>query len=618
MARRIVWGALIAGILGVTAFTLPSYFLYILSLAGIWAIAVIGLDLLTGVAGQISIGHAGFMAIGAYAVALLSLHLEAPFWLALPAAGLLNALIGLALGLPALRLSGPYLAIATLGFGVAVVEILRRWEPVTGGFMGLKVPPPALGPWSLRSDAAQYLLIGILLVLLAGIALRLIRSPFGRAWIALRDREAAAQAAGISRARYRTLAFAVSAFYAGVAGGLLAYRVGRVDPDGLTLMHSIFLVSALIVGGLASVPGAILGAVSLTVLFHLLSGLGTALGWRTEVGDVRNVLYGAALILTAMFLPGGLWRLPMHVRGRRWIPVPSRVPAGEEGGERPMVSVPHIHLGNSGGGRLEVIEVSKRFGGLQALDRVSFTVEPGEIVGLIGPNGAGKTTMLNLISRFYDPDAGAIRFEGHDLLRRRPHEIVRLGIARTFQNVEIFPALTVRENLLVGQHPQARVGLIAVAAGWPSVRREESRLREQAEEVLKWLGLSALADRPAGGLAFGQRKWVELGRALVARPRLLLLDEPAAGLHPAERQALRELLRGIREALGCSILLIEHDMNLVMGLCDRIVVLNFGRVIAQGTPAEVAENPLVIEAYLGERREEDAQPTALRSGEGRA
>ncbi len=195
MARRIVWGALIAGILGVTAFTLPSYFLYILSLAGIWAIAAIGLDLLTGVAGQISIGHAGFMAIGAYTVALLSLRLEAPFWLALPAAGLLNALIGLALGLPALRLSGPYLAIATLGFGVAVVEILRRWEPVTGGFMGLKVPPPALGPWSLRSDAAQYLLIGTLLVLLAGIAIRLIRSPFGRAWIALRDREAAAQAA---------------------------------------------------------------------------------------------------------------------------------------------------------------------------------------------------------------------------------------------------------------------------------------------------------------------------------------------------------------------------------------------------------------------------------------
>jgi branched-chain amino acid transport system permease protein len=218
MARRIVRGALIAGILGVTAFTLPSYFLYILSLAGIWAIAAIGLDLLTGVAGQISIGHAGFMAIGAYTVALLSLRLEVPFWLALPAAGLLNALIGLALGLPALRLSGPYLAIATLGFGVAVVEILRRWEPVTGGFMGLKVPPPALGPWSLRSDAAQYLLIGTLLVLLAGIAIRLIRSPFGRAWIALRDREAAAQAAGISLAQD--------------AGGLSAGASGGVDPGG--------------------------------------------------------------------------------------------------------------------------------------------------------------------------------------------------------------------------------------------------------------------------------------------------------------------------------------------------------------------------------------------------
>lgn len=599
------WGVVGGGLMAL-AFLLPGYYLYILSLAGIWAVAAIGLNLLTGVAGQISIGHAGFMALGAYAVALLSLRLGLPFWLALPAAGLLNGLLGLALGLPALRLSGPYLAIATLGFGVAVVEILRRWEPVTGGFMGLKVPPSALGPWALKSDGAQYGLVMIVLILLTVVALRLVQSAFGRAWMALRDSELAAQAAGISLPRYRTLAFAVSAFYAGLAGGLLAYRVGRVDPDMLTLSHSIFLVTVLIVGGLSSVYGSILGAFFLTVIFHVLGGLGGIFGLRTEVGDLRNILYGLLLILTAIFLPGGFGRLPwmLPIR-RRFLPSGERVVEGISlSFEALPISAGLRFQQSEAGGRLEIEGLSKRFGGLQALYQVSFAVERGEIVGLIGPNGAGKTTVLNLISRFYDPDAGWIRFEGRDLLRCRPHEVIRLGIARTFQNVEIFPSLTVLENLMVGQHHQVRTGLIAVAVGWPSARTEERRLRERAEEALEILGLAPLAHRPAGGLSFGQRKLIEVGRALVAEPRLLLLDEPAAGLHPMERQALKMLLRQIRARFGCSILLIEHDLDLVMDLCDRVVVLNFGRVIAQGTPTEIAENPAVIEAYLGERQEE--------------
>lgn len=593
------WGVL-GGALLALALLLPGYPLYILSLAAIWAIAAIGLNVLTGVAGQISIGHAGFMAVGAYATALLSLRLAVPFWIALPAAGLLNGLLGLAMGLPALRLSGPYLAIATLGFSATVVEILRRWEPVTGGFMGLKVPPPAIGPWVLSSDAAHYGLAMIVLILTAGIASRWVRSAFGRAWIALRDSEAAAQASGVHLPRYRTLAFAVSAFYAGIAGGLMAYRVGRVDPDMLTLSHSIFLIAVIVIGGLASVPGSILGAFLLTFLFYVLGGFGGRLGLRTEVGDLRNVLYGALLVLTAVALPGGLWRLPGI---RRRAPAPMGRPSEAEPLPPPLVlPVPARRRGLEAGGRLEVEGLSKRFGGLQALDGVSFTVERGEILGLIGPNGAGKTTVLNLISRFYDPDAGQIRFDGQDLLRCRPHDLIRLGIARTFQSVEIFPSLTVLENLMVGQHHRVRSGLVATGIGWPSARREERLLRERAEETLALIGLADLAQRPAGSLSFGQRKRVELGRALMAEPRLLLLDEPAAGLHPMERQALKALLRGIREAFGCSMLLIEHDMDLVMDLCDRIVVLSFGHVIAQGTPAQIAEDPAVIEAYLGERQ----------------
>lgn len=249
---------------------------------------------------------------------------------------------------------------------------------------------------------------------------------------------------------------------------------------------------------------------------------------------------------------------------------------------------------------LKVEGLSMRFDGLLALDQVSFSVGEREIVGLIGPNGAGKTTVLNLISRFYDPVAGRILFNGQDLLSCPPHDVVRRGIARTFQNVELFSSLTVLENLLVGQHAQVRTGLVTAAFSLPRVRSEERRLHQRAVEVLAILELDHLAGWPAASLPFGLQKRVELGRALVSRPRLLLLDEPAAGLSSAESQALGELLRRIRDEFACALLVIEHDMSLVMDLCERIVVLDFGRVIAQGTPEEVAHDQAVIEAYLGE------------------
>lgn len=256
---------------------------------------------------------------------------------------------------------------------------------------------------------------------------------------------------------------------------------------------------------------------------------------------------------------------------------------------------------------LDVSGLSLAFGGLQALQDVSLTVAAGEIVGLIGPNGAGKTTLLNCLSRFYEPDAGTLRFEGADLRRCRPHEVVRLGIARTFQNVELFAGLSVLDNVLVGRHTATAFGrsrsaigpLVAAGLRLPGARREEEALRRQALEVLDLLGLAAVAAWPAAALPHGLRKRVELARALVARPKLLLLDEPAGGLNPQETQALAELLRFLRATFGCALLLVEHDMNLVMGLCERIVVLDFGQVIAVGTPAEVQANPAVIEAYLG-------------------
>lgn len=644
---RAAWSASVLVAVIALGSLLPSYQLFILTLAGIWAIAAIGLNLLTGFAGQVSIGHAGFMAIGAYGAAVAAVRLGWPFWVAVPAAGLLSAVLGGLLALPALRLRGPYLAIATLAFGVVVAEVLRIWAPVTGGYMGLQLPQPTIGPWVIAHDADYFLLTVALLALAYGAAARLAGSSVGRAWLALRDREEAAQAAGISRTRYRTLAFVESAAYAGVAGALLAYRVGRVDPDALGLAQSIFLITAVIIGGLASVPGAVLGAVLLTVVFHLLAGWGTALGWTTQVGDVRNILYGVLLVVATVLLPGGLWRLPGVLGGRGsrslrasfkpWsapLDTPT-VEATSPGSQQPTgtrdgpagAPPPVAESAAPARGvdtttartrppsrdglareRLEIAGVSKRFGGLQALDRVEFSVEPGQIVGLIGPNGAGKTTLLNIISRFVEPDEGSIRFAGHELRRASPHDIIGLGIARTFQGAEVFPALTVLDNLLVGQHALIRPRMASMLIGWPSAVRDEQRHREQAWAVLQWLGLSHLAFRSAGELSFGERKWIEFGRALVARPRLLLLDEPAGGLHPVERRRLRIFLQEARRTYGCSILLIEHDMGVVMDVCDRVVVLNFGRRIAEGPPTAVANDAGVIEAYLGER------PTAGTSG----
>lgn len=310
--RRLGWLLATGGLLAL-AFILPSYYLYLLALAGVWAIAALGLNLLTGYAGQVSIGHAGFMAIGAYAATLLQLKAGLPFVLAVPAAGLLSAGVGLLLGLPALRLTGPYLAIATLGFVVAVEQVFDKWSSLTGGFQGLKVPRPMIGPLVIADDRGLYLLVMAAVAVMTWVAFNLVHSPLGRAFQAVRDNEPAAQAAGISLTRFKVLAFAVSAFYGGMAGGLYGHLVGFISPPDFGLTVSIFLVSVIVVGGLASVPGTLVGALVLTLFFQRLGGL----------RDLRSILYGLGLILVVVFAPGGLGRLFARLRRLRVRPQPT-------------------------------------------------------------------------------------------------------------------------------------------------------------------------------------------------------------------------------------------------------------------------------------------------------
>jgi len=619
--RWFLW-LLLLGALLLAAPLARGYTLYTWALAGVYVVAAIGLNLLTGYAGQISLGHAGLLAIGAYGSALLVTRLDWPLVLSIPAAGLLTGLVGLVLLIPALRLTALYFAIATLGFGAAVAQLLPNWSSLTGGHQGLRVPKLAL---LTGSDAERYALLAVAAMLMIALAYNLVRSHLGRAWLAMRDHEPAAQALGIHPPKLKAYAFLVSAFFTGIAGGLYAHLVGYISPGDFHLGISITLFAMIAVGGLATIPGAVLGAVFLSLLPH----------WLSATRELSQVLYGAALVAVVVFLPYGIWgqllvgyyrlrfsderwaergrallaRLQRAVRPltARWVlRASSSAPADLAVGPRtrtqtqPQPPEPERSPRRGEGPLLEVEDLTVRFGGLKALDAVSFAVQEGEIVGLIGPNGAGKTTLFNVISRFCPPTSGRIALGGEDLLKLRAHQLIERGVVRTFQNVGLFPYLSVLDNLLVGEHRRFRSGLLSVGLGLPRTRREERALRAQAERRLAEFGLLMLKDAYVWALPYGTKKLIELLRALLAEPRLLLLDEPVAGMSQEERERIAQLIRRARDEGGVTVLLVEHDMSFVMGLCDRVVALSFGKVIAEGRPEEVAAHPAVVEAYLGE------------------
>ncbi|KQT19895.1 ABC transporter [Methylobacterium sp. Leaf399] len=540
-----------------------GYAHFVIALVALTAIAGTGLNVLLGLTGLMSFGHAGFYAIGAYASAILTLA-GVSFWLALPAAALIGAGIGGLLAIPAMRVKGPYLAMVTIAFGFIVEHGLIEGGALTGGQNGLVV----IGGPTLFGHAFLERELALLSVLGAGGALygfhRLALSRLGRAMRAVRDADVAAASLGFDPVRVKTLAFAISAALTALAGAVLPPLMLFIAPSSFPFSQSILFVLSVVVGGAGTVLGPLVGALVTVLLPELLAGL----------AEYRLLFFGLATLVV-------LWLVPSGLIGTlaRLLPKPAPEPP------RPSPDVTRL-LYRRGGEPLAIEGIGIAFGGIRAAEGVSVTAAPGAVTSLIGPNGAGKTTVLNMVSGFYRPDAGAIRLAGADLAGAPAHAIARAGIARTYQTTRLFGSLSVLDNVVLALDP----GRL-----WRWPRAGDAR---DAAALLDFAGYEGRLDRPAGELPHVDRRLVEIARALAGRPRVLLLDEPAAGLTRADTDALGGLLRRIA-GCGIAVVLVEHDMPLVMSVSDHVLVMDAGQPIAAGTPAAVRTDPAVLRAYLG-------------------
>ena len=546
--------------------TANSYYVFIMATMALTAIVGIGLNILLGITGQVSFGHVGFYAIGAYSVAILTTAAKLSFWIALPLAVALSAAIGALLALPALRVRGPYLAMVTIAFGFVVENGAAEWRALTGGHNGIMgVPKPQAFDGALGERGVALLAIAFAALLVIAFW-RLSRSSWGAAMRAVKDSEVAAESVGLNPVAIKTLAFTLSAACAGLAGGLFASLSGFVTPSTFAFLQSILFVLVVIVGGAGTVSGPLVGAAIVVLLPEVLAGL----------AEYRLLFFGALMLAV-------LWVAPEGIVGeaQRWLRRRRKQVFS-------LLIQDNSFQNKSEKQSLQVSGLTIAFGGVKAATGVSFAARAGEVTSLIGPNGAGKTTVLNLLGGFYRPDAGRVTLGKHAIASLPAWRIARAGLARTYQTSQLFGSLTVLENLVIASP-------------------ERSGTEADAERLLAFAGYRGDLNARASDLPHVDRRLVEIARALAARPAVLLLDEPAAGLSREDKRALTALLRRIADS-GLAVLLVEHDMAIVMQISDHVVVLDAGAPIAAGPPQAVQQDPAVRSAYLGE----DRSPPAAR------